>query len=80
MYVLFTQDDAALASLASLQGAEWTPEVFAVGANAAWLWCADGVIESRLSKAVNKLLLQRGTARNRLTVEKLVAMARVDAG
>ena len=74
MLVMFTQDACALAELKALESRDWAPEAFAVGAHAAWLWCADGIIESRVSKAVGKVLKERGTARNWATVEKLQAM------
>ena len=80
LLVMFTQDAAPLAALAALEGDDWAPEAFAVSAHAAWLWCADGVIESRISKAVGKRLKTSGTARNWATVEKLDAMARADGG
>jgi len=79
MLVMFTQDAAALALLKPLEDGDWAPEAFAVGRHAAWLWCADGIIESRIAKAVGKVLGQRGTARNWATVEKLQAMAQSDA-
>lgn len=79
LLVMFTQDAAALASLKTLEAGDWAPEAFAVSEHAAWLWCANGVIESRMSKAVGKLLKASGTARNWATVEKLDAMARTDA-
>jgi uncharacterized protein (DUF1697 family) len=74
MLVMFTQSASALAELKSLESADWAPEAFAVGAHAAWLWCANGVIESRVAKAAGKVLKERGTARNWATVEKLQAM------
>ena len=74
MLVMFTQDASALVELKALESRDWAPEAFAVGAHAAWLWCADGIIESRVSKAVGKVLKERGTARNWATVEKLQAM------
>ena len=77
MLVMFTQEASALAELKTLEAQSWAPEAFAVGRHAAWLWCADGLIESRVAKAVGKLLKERGTARNWATVEKLRAM--VDA-
>lgn len=76
LLVLFTQDAASLDALRPLQDADWAPEAFAVGAHAAWMWCAQGVIESRVAKAAGKALPSPGTARNRATVEKLDAMAR----
>ena len=78
LLVMFTQEASSLALLEPLEQADWAPEAFAVGGHAAWLWCAGGVIESRIAKAVGKLLKERGTARNWATVEKLQAL--VEAG
>ncbi len=79
MLVMFAQEPSALASLKALEESDWAPEAFAVGAHAAWLWCANGIIESRVQKAVTKALRERCTARNWATVEKLLAMAASDA-
>jgi uncharacterized protein (DUF1697 family) len=79
MLVLFTQDASSLALLKALEDGDWAPEVFAVGQHAAWLWCANGIIESRISKAATKVLKERGTARNWATVEKLQAMVASEA-
>lgn len=76
MLVMFTQEARELGELKSLEAGDWSPEAFAVGAHAAWLWCADGLIESRLAKAVGKALGTRGTGRNWATVCKLDALAR----
>ena len=78
MQVMFMQDASALAELKPLEAGDWAPEVFAVGQHAAWLWCASGIIESRIAKAVHKVLKERGTARNWATVEKLQAMVASD--
>jgi uncharacterized protein (DUF1697 family) len=78
MLVMFMHDAAALAELKALEGTDWSPEAFAVGAHAAWLWCADGIIDSRVAKAVGKVLRERGTARNWATVLKLQALAASD--
>ena len=79
MLVMFTQEASSLALLKPLEDGDWAPEAFAVGQHAAWLWCANGIIESRIAKAVGKLLVARGTARNWATVEKLQAMVVSDA-
>ena len=79
MLVIFAQEASALALLKPLEDGDWAPEAFAVGRHAAWLWCANGIIESRIGKAVGKLLVQRGTARNWATVVKLDALARAEA-
>ncbi len=78
MLVMFTQEASALAELKALEASDWAPEAFAAGRHAAWLWCASGIIESRVAKAVGKVLKERGTARNWATVLKLQAM--VEAG
>ena len=79
MQVMFMQDASALAELKALEAGDWAPEAFAVGRHAAWLWCASGIIESRIAKAVGKVLKERGTARNWATVEKLQAMVDAEA-
>ena len=79
MLVMFTQEASSLALLEPLEKEDWAPEAFAVGEHAAWLWCANGIIESRVSKAVGKLLKDRGTARNWATVEKLQGLVEADA-
>jgi uncharacterized protein (DUF1697 family) len=79
MLVMFTQDASALALLKALEDGDWAPEAFAVGQHAAWLWCANGIIESRISRAATRVLNERGTARNWATVEKLQAMVASDA-
>src|SRR6516164_9440356 len=71
---------AAIAELKPLEAEDWAPEAFAAGGHAAWLWCAGGIIESRVAKAVGKVLKERGTARNWATVEKLQALVEADAG
>ena len=78
MLVMFTQDASALHELKALEAVDWAPEAFAVGRHAAWLWCASGIIESRVAKAVGKVLKEQGTARNWATVEKLRAMVETD--
>ncbi|MCK9684438.1 DUF1697 domain-containing protein [Scleromatobacter humisilvae] len=79
MQVMFVQEASTLAELKPLEAADWAPEAFAVGQHAAWMWCASGIIESRVAKAVGKVLKERGTARNWATVEKLQAMVAAEA-
>jgi uncharacterized protein (DUF1697 family) len=79
LLVMFVQSPSTLAELKSLEATNWSPEAFAVGAQAAWLWCADGIIASRVAKAAGKLLKERGTARNWATVAKLQALASAEA-
>jgi len=76
LLVTFTQEPGTLAELKPLEAGDWAPEAFAVGRHAAWTWCANGIIESRVLKAVNKTLGERGTSRNWATLCKLDAISR----
>lgn len=71
LLVAFTQEPQALADLGPLLEADWTPDALALGAHAAYLWCADGILASQLQEAVNKRLRDRVTTRNWATAAKL---------
>jgi uncharacterized protein (DUF1697 family) len=75
LLVLFTQSDSSLAALAAHATQDWSPEAFAIGKHAVYLWCANGIIESLLAKAVVRTAGEHGTTRNWATVEKLHALA-----
>ena len=62
---------ADLSLLKTATSTDWAPEVLAVGSRAAYLWCANGILESPLAKAVNRALGDRITARNWTTMQKL---------
>lgn len=66
------KDRPRLVALAK-QG-DWTPERIEVGKRAAYLWLPDGVIASRLAKALDKSLGDVVTSRNWTTMTKLAAM------
>jgi uncharacterized protein (DUF1697 family) len=78
LLVLFAQEPTALATLRALQEKDWSPEAFAVGAHAAWLWCPGGSAKSVLAAAAGKALGPIGTTRNWATLLKLDALAKVD--
>ena len=50
-------------------------ERFVVTADAAYLWCGNGILESKAAVALLKELGERGTTRNWATVQKLSALA-----
>jgi uncharacterized protein (DUF1697 family) len=54
-----------------LRERDWTPEAVAIGARAAYLWCPDGVLGSRVAGAVDRLLRDAVTTRNWNTVTTL---------
>lgn len=53
----------------------WEKEALAIGARVAYLWCADGILASRLAEAVGRALGDAVTSRNWATVLKLHALA-----
>jgi uncharacterized protein (DUF1697 family) len=53
---------------------DWAPDVLAVGARVAYLWCPRGMLESRLAEAVSRLLGAAATTRNWTTMTKLHAL------
>jgi uncharacterized protein (DUF1697 family) len=57
--------------LVPLTKEDWAPEALALGRRVAYLWCPDGVIESRLASAIGRLLGDRFTVRNWSTMKKL---------
>jgi uncharacterized protein (DUF1697 family) len=52
----------------------WKPEAIAVGARAAYLWCPDGLIDSKLAASMAKAMGDGVTSRNWATVTKLAGM------
>ncbi|HKH44522.1 MAG TPA: DUF1697 domain-containing protein [Thermoanaerobaculia bacterium] len=54
---------------------DWTPEVLALGARVAYLWCPEGLLASRLPEAVGRALGDAVTTRNWATLTKLHALA-----
>jgi uncharacterized protein (DUF1697 family) len=72
--VAFVQEPQSLESARTLTVQTWAPEAFALGRRAAYLWCANGIIESKLAQAFARATRNAATARNWATVLKLQAM------
>jgi uncharacterized protein (DUF1697 family) len=60
--------------LAPLLKQDWRNEMLALGKRVAYVWCADGILESRLLVAVGRLLGDAVTTRNWATMLKLHAL------
>jgi uncharacterized protein (DUF1697 family) len=73
--VAFTQDDRALAGLTSLRSLVVPPERFAIGRNAAYLFCAAGILQSRAGEALLGKAGKSTTTRNWATTLKLHSLA-----
>lgn len=72
LLVAITADVEALQSAADIVAG--SGERFVVTAEAAWLWCGNGILESKAAVALLKQLGERGTTRNWATVQKLNAL------
>jgi uncharacterized protein (DUF1697 family) len=73
--VAFVAQPAVLERAGPLLREAWAPDALAVGRRAAYLWCADGVLDSRLSQAFGRQFGEDTTTRNWSTVLKLHAAA-----
>ena len=72
----FLAEPAQRIALEPLLEQDWMPEAFAVGDYAAYLWCSEGILASRLMTAVGQAIGSAITTRNWTTVLKLLALVR----
>lgn len=63
------------ARVAPLLARKWSPEAFALGPRAAYMWCPNGILHSALGDAVSKALGDSVTSRNWATMTRLHALA-----
>ena len=78
LLVALTNESKALASVKALALAEWGDERIHVGKHAAYLWCANGILESKAVGALLKGLDGAGTTRNWATINKIHALMAID--
>lgn len=62
--------------LEPLQGEDWGSEKFVLGKRVAYIWCPDGMLQSRLPEAVGRALGDGVTLRNWATMTKISAAMR----
>jgi uncharacterized protein (DUF1697 family) len=74
LLIAMTNDLKALAALEPLAKAEWGAEKVHVGKHAAYVWCANGILESKAASALLKNLDETGTTRNWATLGKIHAL------
>lgn len=79
LLVAVTNDDKTLASLKKFATTERGGDVVQIGKHAAYAWCPDGLLESKVAVALLKDLANSGTTRNWATMEKLHALLQSDA-
>jgi uncharacterized protein (DUF1697 family) len=75
LLVAVLSDPADSKRLEPLAREDWAPEVLALGPRVAYVWCPDGLLESRLFEAVGRVLGDAVTSRNWATLTKLHALA-----
>ena len=75
LLVAFVSDRGVLAKTSALTKQAWAPDALAVGTHAAYVWCANGVLESKALQAFTRLTGTAATTRNWATVLKLQAAA-----
>jgi uncharacterized protein (DUF1697 family) len=56
---------------------DWAPDALALGQRVAYMWCAGGLLESRLADTVGRVLRDAVTTRNWATILKLHALTKL---
>jgi uncharacterized protein (DUF1697 family) len=74
--VLVPATASGLTKLTPIASADWEREAVAIGTRAAYVWCPDGLLESRAFAELAKRLGDEVTTRNWATVLKLQAAIR----
>jgi uncharacterized protein (DUF1697 family) len=74
LLVMVLADAAVRKRLQALAREPWGRDALALGKRVAYLWCAQGTIDSRLMLAVSRLVGEGGTARNMATMTRLRAL------
>lgn len=74
LLVAVTNEPGAIAELGIFADREWGGERLHVGRDAAYLWCADGILESKVAPALLSELGGTGTTRNWATLNKIHAL------
>ena len=74
LLVAMANDARAIAALQEVARQKWGDEKVHVGKHAAYLWCANGILESKAAVALLKDLEDIGTTRNWATLTKIHAL------
>ena len=74
LLVALCNDAKSLAAVKKLANQSWGNEKLHVGKHAAYLWCADGILESKAIGPLLKGLEGTGTTRNWATLNKIHAL------
>ena len=73
LLVAMTNDTRGLAKVKQLARGQWGAEKLHVGRHAGYVWCPDGILESKAAAALLKGLSDTGTTRNWGTLNRIHA-------
>lgn len=73
LLIAFVSSPSVFASVQELKAANFAPEQVVIGKQAAYLWLPEGVAESELAKAFDRITNKATTLRNWTTVLKIQA-------
>jgi uncharacterized protein (DUF1697 family) len=76
LLVALVHDAKSLAKLDTLAKEQWGDEAIHMTKHAAYIWCANGILESKVAVALLKGLGESGTTRNWATIEKIHVLLR----
>jgi uncharacterized protein (DUF1697 family) len=71
LLVALTNETKTLTALKAMASANWGDERIHIGKHAAYVWCANGILESEAAVALLKNLNETGTTRNWATLNKI---------
>ena len=74
LFAAFVTDPTHMVKVKPLAQQAWKPEAIALGPNVVYIWCPNGLLESKAQVAVAKALGDGVTVRNWATVMKLLAL------
>ena len=74
LFAAFVTDPADMVRVKPLAKQVWKPEAVAIGPDVVYIWCPNGLLESKATIAVGKALGDGVTVRNWATVMKLAGM------
>ena len=74
LFVTVLIDPSHRKRLQPLARQDWAPDILSVGARVVYLWCPNGMLESRLGEAVTRLVGDGATTRNWATMMKIHAL------
>ena len=74
LFAAFVTDSSDMKLVKPLAAQQWKPEAVALGPGVVYIWCPNGLLESKATVAVTKALGDGVTVRNWATLTKLASM------